>query len=44
MRALFAKAGFSPSGMIHNLDLNEIVYCKAVKSEGSAAIDLKKKA
>ena len=41
MQALFAKAGFSPSGMIHNLDLNdpEIVYCKAVKAEGSAAKD-----
>jgi hypothetical protein len=36
MQALFAKAGFVPSGMIHNLDPNdpEIVYYKAVKAEG----------
>ena len=34
MQALFAKAGFSRSGMIHNLDLNdpELVYYKAVKA------------
>ena len=39
MQALFAKAGFSPSGMIHNLDLNdpEIVSYKAVTVEGAGA-------
>jgi ribosomal protein S18 acetylase RimI-like enzyme len=33
MQALFAKAGFEPSGVIHNLDPGdpEIVYYKEVK-------------
>jgi N-acetylglutamate synthase-like GNAT family acetyltransferase len=41
MQALFAKAGFLPSGMIHNLDPNdpEIVYYKAVNARGSGVID-----
>jgi N-acetylglutamate synthase-like GNAT family acetyltransferase len=41
MQALFAKAGFLPSGMIHNLDPNdpEIVYHKAVNARGSGVID-----
>jgi hypothetical protein len=32
MQALFAKVGFMPSGMIHNLDPNdpEIVHYKAL--------------
>jgi ribosomal protein S18 acetylase RimI-like enzyme len=44
MQALFAKAGFQPSGTIHNLDPNdpEIVYYKAVKVEGSGATDSNK--
>jgi len=46
MQALFAKAGFEKSGMIHNLDLDdpEIVYYKAVKAGASGAIDLQKQA
>jgi hypothetical protein len=41
MQALFAKAGFLPSGMIHNLDPNdpEIVYFQAVNAGGSGAMD-----
>jgi N-acetylglutamate synthase-like GNAT family acetyltransferase len=41
MQALFAKAGFLASGMIHNLDPTdpEIVYYKAVNAGGSGAID-----
>jgi N-acetylglutamate synthase-like GNAT family acetyltransferase len=44
MQALFAKAGFLPSGMIYNLDPNdpEIVYYKAVKAAASEAIDSQK--
>jgi N-acetylglutamate synthase-like GNAT family acetyltransferase len=41
MQALFAKAGFLPSGTIHNLDPNdpEIVYYKAANARGSGVID-----
>jgi hypothetical protein len=44
MQALFARAGFLPSGMIYNLDPNdpEIVYYKAVKAAASEAIDSQK--
>ncbi len=39
MQALFAKAGFMPSGMIHNLDPNdsEIVYYKVRDEEDDSA-------
>ncbi|MFZ0505528.1 MAG: GNAT family N-acetyltransferase [Chthoniobacterales bacterium] len=39
MKALFAKAGFMPSGMIHNLDPNdsEIVYYKVRDEEDDSA-------
>jgi ribosomal protein S18 acetylase RimI-like enzyme len=38
MQALFAKAGFKRSGLIHNLDPNdpEIVYYKALDEEGGS--------
>ena len=46
MQALFAKARFEESGMIHNLDPDdpEIVYYKAVKAGASGAIDSQKQA
>ena len=39
MQALFAKAGFEQSGMIHNLDPDdpEIVYYKAINVERNNA-------
>jgi ribosomal protein S18 acetylase RimI-like enzyme len=45
MQALFAKAGFVPSGTIHNLDPNdpEIVYYKAL-DQGSASHNADSKA
>ena len=41
MQALFAKAGFLTSGMIHNLDPGdpEIVYFKAVNARESGLVD-----
>jgi len=37
MRALFAKAGFKPSSVIHHLDPNdlEIVFYQALKAEAA---------
>jgi ribosomal protein S18 acetylase RimI-like enzyme len=44
MQALFSKAGFEPSGKIHNLDPNdpEIVYYQRVPGEKSSISSLLK--